>query len=172
MVFPNKNYPGKSITENKWKIEDVEKEFRAQIELGLKLLPSISHLSYHMGCTSLSREVKALAQKLAEEYQIPVTPDDEKFIGAGYDGEHKTPEQKRKSFAAMLVKLEPGKTYIFVDHPGINDSELQAISHIGYEDVVADRQGVTDLFTDADIKRLIKQKGIQLITYRDLVKKK
>ena len=39
MVFPNKNYPGKAIVENKWKIEDVEKEFRAQIELALKYLP-------------------------------------------------------------------------------------------------------------------------------------
>lgn len=36
MVFANKNYPGQSITENQWKIADVEKEFRAQIELALK----------------------------------------------------------------------------------------------------------------------------------------
>ena len=124
-----------------------------------------------MGCTSLSQEVRALAQKLAEEYKLPVTPDDEKFVGVRYEGVHKTPEQKRKSFAAMLEKLEPGKTYIFVDHPGIDDSELQAISHIGYEDVAADRQGVTDLFTDPGIKQIIKTKGIQLIAYRDLVKK-
>jgi len=171
MVFPNKNYPGRSIAENKWKIEDVEKEFRAQIELGLKLLPSTSHLSYHMGCISLSKEVNALVQKLAEEYKIPVTPDDEKFIGVGYEGPHKTSDEKRESFAAMLGKLEPGKTYIFVDHPGIDDSELKAISHIGYEDVAADRQGVTDVFTDPGIKRLIKEKGIHLITYRDLLKK-
>jgi predicted glycoside hydrolase/deacetylase ChbG (UPF0249 family) len=31
MIWPNKNYPGKSLTENKWTIEDVEKELRAQI---------------------------------------------------------------------------------------------------------------------------------------------
>ena len=171
MVFPNMNYPGRSITENNWKIEDVEKEFRAQIELGLKLLPSISHLSYHMGCTSLSKEVKALTQQLAEEYKIPVTPNDEQFLGAGYEGPHKTSEEKRKSFSAMLEKLQPGKTYIFVDHPGIDDNELKAIYHIGYEDVAADRQGVTDVFTDAGIKKLIKQKGIRLITYRDLLQK-
>ena len=171
MVFPNNNYPGRSIAENKWRIEDVEKEFRAQIELGLKLLPSISHLSYHMGCTSLSKEVKALTQRLAEEYKIPVTPNDEQFIGVGYVGAHKTSEQKKQSFTAMLEKLEPGKTYIFVDHPGIDDAELRAIAHIGYEDVATDRQGVTDVFTDPAIKRLIKEKGIRLITYRDLLQK-
>ena len=163
--------PCPKIAENKWKIEDVEKEFRAQIELGLKLLPSISHLSYHMGCTSLSKDVKALTQRLAEEYKIPVTPNDEQFIGVGYVGAHKTSEQKKQSFTAMLEKLEPGKTYIFVDHPGIDDAELRAIAHIGYEDVATDRQGVTDVFTDPTIKRLIKEKGIRLITYRDLLQK-
>jgi chitin disaccharide deacetylase len=171
MVFPNKNYPGKSIVENNWNIQDVEKEFRAQIEMGLKYLPSISHLSYHMGCTSLSKEVKALAQKLAEEYKIPVTPAGELFLGTGYLGPHKTSSEKIGSFSAMLEKLEPGKTYLFVDHPGLDDSELKAISHIGYEDVASDRQGVTDVFTDPSIKTLIQKKGIQLIGYRDLIKK-
>ena len=65
----------------------------------------------------------------------------------------------------------PGKTYIFVDHPGIDDAELRAIAHIGYEDVATDRQGVTDVFTDPAIKRLIKEKGIRLINYRDLLQK-
>jgi chitin disaccharide deacetylase len=170
MVFQNKNYPGRSIVENNWKIEDVEKEFRAQIEMGLKLLPSVTHLSYHMGCTSLSSEVKALTQRLAEEYKIPVTPKDEVFVGIGYIGPHKTSAEKIRSFTAMLEKLESGKTYLFVDHPGIDDSELKAISHIGYEDVAADRQGVTDVFTDPAIKALIKKKGIQLIGYRQLIR--
>ncbi len=31
-IYPNKNYPGQALLENKWTIEDVEKELRAQIE--------------------------------------------------------------------------------------------------------------------------------------------
>src|SRR5664280_1858092 len=54
MVYPNKNYPGQSIKENHWKIEDIEKEFRAQIELALKKIPRISHVSGHMGCEAVS----------------------------------------------------------------------------------------------------------------------
>ena len=168
MVFQNPNYPGRSISENKWKIEDVEKEFRAQIELALKYLPNASHFSAHMGCTNLSPEVKALTKRLAKEYKIPVDPDLE-YVGAvGYDGPHKTPEEKVQSFINMLNKLEPGKTYIFVDHPGINNDELKAVYHIGYEDVCTDRQGVTDLYTNEKIKALIKQKNIKLIGYRDI----
>ena len=70
----------------------------------------------------------------------------------------------------MLNKLQPGNTYLFVEHPGLNTPELQAIHHIGYENVAEDRQGVTDVWTDKDIMALIKQKGIQLISYKDLKK--
>ena len=78
--------------------------------------------------------------------------------------------KKKQSFINMLNKLQPGNTYLFVEHPGLNTPELQAIHHIGYENVAADRQGVTDIWTDKDIIALIKQKGIQLISYKDLKK--
>jgi len=68
----------------------------------------------------------------------------------------------------MLESLEPGKTYLFVDHPGLDSPELRSIHHIGYEDVAMDRQGVTDLWTDPKIKALIEKRGIQLISYADL----
>src|SRR5882757_6539934 len=104
MVYPNKNYPGKAIVENKWKIEDVEKEFRAQIELALKYLPHISHLSAHMGCTNISPEVRALTSRLAREYKIPVDPEWDHKGFVGYDGPNKTPEEKSQSFINMLNK--------------------------------------------------------------------
>ena len=170
MVFPNKNYPGQSISENKWTLADIEKEFRAQIELALKTIPRISHLSSHMGCTYLTKEVTALTKKLALEYKIPVDPDTDHANMVSYDGPHKTAAEKVEAFKKMLNKLEPGKTYIFIDHPGLDNDELKAIFHIGYEDVAADRQGVTDTYTNPSVKALIQQKGIQLIGYRDLKK--
>jgi len=171
MVFPNKDYPGRSISEHTWKLSDVEKEFRAQIELALKKIPRITHFSSHMGCTTLSEEVKALTKRLAKEYNIPVDPDLEYMGSVGYEGPHKSPAEKIKSFIKMLNKLEPGKTYIFVDHPGFDNEELRAVYHIGYEDVAADRQGVTDLYTNEKVKNLIKKKGIILIGYKDLLHK-
>jgi predicted glycoside hydrolase/deacetylase ChbG (UPF0249 family) len=170
MVWPNKNYPGEAIKENKWKIEDIEKEFRAQIELALKKIPRVSHISSHMGCTRIDESVTALTKKLAQEYKIDIEPEEFGVKGFGYDGTHKTLPEKVTSFIGALNKLEPGSTYIFVDHPGIDSPELRAIYHIGYEDVASDRQGVTSLWTDQKVKEIIKQKGIQLISYRDLKK--
>ncbi len=171
MVFPNANYPGQSIKENNWNIKDIEKEFRAQIEMALKKIPRISHISAHMGCTQISPEVKAMAQKLAIEYKINIDPEALNVKYAGYDGAHKTGAEKVQSFIKMLDKLQPGNTYLFVDHPGLDNNELRGIHHIGYENVAEDRQGVTDLFTNEQVKAYIKEKGIQLISYKDLLMK-
>jgi hypothetical protein len=169
-VYPDKNYPGQSIIENHSTIADIEKEFRAQIEMALKKIPQISHISSHMGCTNATDEVKALTKNLAKEYHIDIDLDDHQVIGKSYDGPSKTPAEKIKSFINMLDKLEPGKTYSFIDHPGMDGEELKAVHHIGYANVAADRQGVTDLFTNEKVKTAIRQKKIQLIGYLDLVK--
>lgn len=168
MVYPNKNYPGKSIQENHWNIKDIEKEFRAQIVLALKNIPRISHISSHMNCTNITDEVKALTKKLAQEYHIDIDLEDYKVTSVNYDGPSKTSAEKIQSFLKMLNKMEPGNTYFFLDHPGFDNEELQAVYHIGYEGVAADRQGVTDVFTNEKVKALIKEKGILLISYKDL----
>jgi len=167
MVFPNKNYPGRSIIENKWKLEDVEKEFRSQIEMALKKIPRISHISSHMGCTDLNDSVRALTKKLAKEYNIDIDLKEKAVIPVGYDGPHGSSAEKIQSFINMLNKLEPGKTYVFVDHPGLQSPELEAIHHIGYENVAVDRQGVTDTWTNEKVKEVIKKRSIQLISYKD-----
>ena len=168
MVQPNPNYPKLSIKENNWKIEDVEKELRAQIEMALKHIPRISHISSHMGCTWLNDETKALEKKLAQEYKIDIDLSDVTY--APFDGPHATSKEKVTAFIKMLGKLEKGKTYMFVEHPGFDNEELRAISHIGYENVAVDRQGVTDLYTNKEVKEEIKKRGIELVSYKDLKK--
>jgi predicted glycoside hydrolase/deacetylase ChbG (UPF0249 family) len=170
MIYPNKNYPGLAVTENKWNISDIEKEFRAQIELALKKIPRISHISGHMGCTDFDKSVKALTEKLADEYKINIDLTALGVKSVWYEGAHKTAEEKVKSFIAMLDKLEPGNTYMFLDHPGLDSPELRAIHHIGYEDVASDRQGVTSVWTDPIVKKAVADRKIQLISYKEAKK--
>ena len=170
MIFPNKNYPGQSLSENKWTIGDIEKEFRAQIEMALKRIPRISHISAHMGCTEIAGEVRAVTKKLAKEYKIDIDPQDYGVSYIGYAGPHTTAAEKLTAFIGMFTKMEAGKTYLFVEHPGYDNEELRAIHHIGYEQVAADRQGVTELFTNEKVKAALKEKGIQLISYKDLLR--
>jgi predicted glycoside hydrolase/deacetylase ChbG (UPF0249 family) len=169
MIWPNKNYPNRALLQHKWTLEDVEKEFRAQIELAIKKIPRISHVSGHMGCTHMNEEVTKLTKKLAKEYNIDIDLSEKNVKPVGYKGPSKTAAEKKKAFTAMLQTLEPGNTYLFVDHPAFDTPEMRAIHHIGYEDVAADRQGVVDIWTDAAIIALIKKLNVQLISYKDLL---
>jgi chitin disaccharide deacetylase len=167
-IWPNKNYPGQALLESKWKMDEVEKELRAQIELAIKKIPRISHISAHMGCYHMSPEVKALAKKLAIEYGIDIDPDELGVGDIGYGGSSATMDDKMKSFITMLESLKPGHTYLFVDHPGLDTPELRAIHHIGYDNVAIDRQGVTDVWTNFKVKEVIKKREIQLISYKEI----
>jgi predicted glycoside hydrolase/deacetylase ChbG (UPF0249 family) len=168
MTFANKNYPKQSLRENAWKISDVEKEFRAQIELAKKRIPRVSHVSGHMGCDAIAPELRTLSKKLAKEYGLDIEPREHGVSFMTYAGRHATSAEKIESFLKALDTLKRGKTYLFVDHPGLDTPEVRAIHHIGYENVALDRQGVTDTWTDPRVRERIKTKGIQLISYKDL----
>lgn len=167
MIGPNTNYPGKALKEQSWEIEDVEREFRAQIELAQRKIPRLSHLSCHMGCNRISDEVERLVKRLAREYKIDVDLDALGVERARLKGERGDREHEIQRFMEMLSNLEEDKTYLVVEHPGLDTPELRAIHHIGYEDVAQHRQGVTDVWTSPRVRRHIKSLGIQLISYRD-----
>jgi chitin disaccharide deacetylase len=168
MVWPNQNYPeNRSLAHSGYKMEEVEKELRAQIEMAIKLIPQVSHLSSHMAFTSLSPEMDELVNKLASEYHLETEMNGVDYAGKYYKSESgiNTPE----AFKGMLESLKPG-TYIFVEHPGLDTPESRAIGHIGYDNVASERQGVTTMFTSDEVKKLIENKKIQLISYADLRK--
>lgn len=170
MIYPNKNYPGQALLQQSWKVGDIEQEFRAQIEIAKRKIPRLSHISGHMGCDRITPEVATLTRKLAKEYQIDISLEEQGVKNVSFLGPRGTSEEKVDSFLKMLDSLKPGETYLFVEHPGIDTPELRAIHHIGYENVAVDRQGVTDCWTDIRIKQFLKARKIQLVSYRELAK--
>lgn len=174
MLGPNPAYPGQSVMENiqNFDIKEIEQEFRAQIELALKNIPQLTHISGHMMSTAISAEVNEMVKRLSAEYGLPSIDrmDSGKQYGyeyIGYDGPKATSEEKIASFIKALDKMEPGKTYVFIDHPAYDDSEMQTVMHVGYEDVAVDRQGVTDLLKSPAVAEAIKAKGIKLISFKE-----
>src|SRR3569623_396361 len=155
MIWNNKNYPNQNLLAHQWKLSDIEKEWRAQIEVAMKNIPGISHISAHMGCINMDTTVTALAKKLAKEYHLMVETGDEGVLNVTYNGAHTTGSEKIKSFIAMLDTLQSGKTYLFIDHPAVNSPELQAIHLKGYENVAEDRLGVVDVFTSCKVNKFI-----------------
>ncbi len=170
MIFPNRNYPSRSLLEQSWKLGEIEAEFRAQIETAQAHIPHLSHLSGHMHCTGMADNVAQLVKTLAKEYRLDTWPSDLGVVPVTYVGPRVTSEEKLAGFIGMLESLEEDKTYLFVNHPGLDTPEMRAIHHIGYADVAADRQGVTNTLTSPQVRALIRRRGIQLISYRDLAR--
>ena len=177
MMGPNPAYPGQSVMENvdKFDIKEIEKEFRAQIELALKNIPNVTHISGHMMSTAINKEVAEMVKRLSEEYGLPSIDrlDSGKQYGfgyLGYDGPKATAAEKIASLVKAVEKAEPGKKYIFIDHPAYDDSEMQTVMHVGYEDVAVDRQGVTDLLKSPELKAAVEAKGAKVVPIKAFVK--
>ena len=168
MLHKNKNYPGQSVMDQAFSLEDIEKELRAQIVLATKYIPRISHISGHMFSTTFTPEVKALVERISKEYNIP-TANMVSVTNLRIDFNGKSTEERIAGFIAMLDSMKDGKTYVFVEHPGLDDAELRSISHIGYTDVAQGRQDVTNIFTSEKVKEAIIKKGVKLVSYKDVL---
>jgi predicted glycoside hydrolase/deacetylase ChbG (UPF0249 family) len=171
MIWPNDRFPeNQTLKGSDWKLEEIEAEMRAQIELATRHIPQVSHLSCHMGCSGWDDQVAGVFSKLAQEYNLDISTGEmgvERFPGR-ITGE--TSSERTEAFIDGLRKLKAGNTYMFVEHPALAGAEMEAVGHEGYYTVNADRQMVTELFTSEKVIKEIEKLGIQLISYADLVK--
>lgn len=169
MVWPNDHFPPhKTFRESGWTIEDVERELREQIELAIRDIPAVSHISSHMGFQSASQKIDSLINALAVEYNLSINPADYGVKRFVYDKPEGGGSKERiDAFIDALRNLEPG-TYLFVEHPALDTPEMETIGHIGYGGVGEDRQMVTEMFTSKKIVKEIGKLNIKLISYADL----
>jgi predicted glycoside hydrolase/deacetylase ChbG (UPF0249 family) len=160
---------GNYLLKANWKIEEIEKELRAQIELAMKYLPQISHVSAHMGFSNMDPKVNELFEKLAREYKL-ITENipDIKYI-KGWDN-NKTLNEKIDQFISNIMSLVPGK-FVFIDHPGLDNPEMHSAIFNQNNTLGIDRQTVTDVFTNKKVIKALHDKGVKLISYADLIKK-
>lgn len=173
MIFKNARYPGQSLSEQKYILSEIEAELRAQIEVLKRDIPRVSHVSGHMGVTVLSPEVKAMVKKVAGEYGLAVVDADApQEYGIQYLWLMDRSLPREPAFLKMLNTLKDGETYVFLEHPGFDESELRAIHHIGYENVAVDRQDVTELFTSEKVKRALLERGVRLVSYKEVLPRK
>lgn len=168
MVWRNDRFPPKSsLQESDWKLDEIERELRAQIELALKHVPHISHMGGHMGFAGLDSQIGKLMRQLSKEYRLEIDLKKhavQRFPGWGQVDSY---EDRIDAFCRNLQQLTPGK-YLFIEHPARDWPEMRPIGHVGYEDVATDREWVTRVFTSEKVKQIIQEKGITLISYRDL----
>jgi hypothetical protein len=158
--------PGTGLFDANPKPEDIERELRSQIETLKRHIPRLSHASAHMGAATGTPEARAITEKLCKEFGLRLEAKGAKGV-RNWSGSQKTPEQKESDLVTALEKLEAG-TWLIVEHPGLDTDEMRAMGHKGYENVAADRAGVTRAFTSDRVKKAIQDRGIKLISHLDL----
>jgi predicted glycoside hydrolase/deacetylase ChbG (UPF0249 family) len=167
MTSQRADFPPKTgFLECGWKIEEVEKELRAQIELAKKMIPQVSHLSSHMNTPTATPQLNALVQKLAKEYKLPIETPGAQYVRWAADSKA-TAEQREAALVKALDELKPG-VWIIIEHPGLDTPEMQGMGHKGYWEVASHRDGVTKAFTSPKVKEVIKRRGIKLVSYHDM----
>jgi len=153
-----------------WSIQEIEKEMRAQIALAKKYIPRVSHVSAHMGWSHMDPQAHELFERLAKEYGLR-TEEVEGILGmAGWDNSASL-EPMIDQFVRKINSLTPG-TYLFVEHPGLNNAEMHSAIVDSQNTLALDRQHVTDIYTSKEVLKALHDKGVTLISYADLVRMK
>jgi predicted glycoside hydrolase/deacetylase ChbG (UPF0249 family) len=162
--------PNTSIKESAWKIDEMERELRAQLTMAKKHLPQATYTWNHMGFTSVSPDVAGLVLRLSKEFGLLVpTEIGVQFLRGVYESKD-TGAVKADKLAAKLETIGPG-LWEHIDHAATDDPEMRAIGHPGYEWVAADRSANLAAWTSPKVREVIQRRGIKLTSYRDLAKK-
>jgi len=136
---------------------EVEKEFRAQLDRFLSFGLTPSHFDSHHH-VHLTDAVRPVVEKLAQQYNIPVRCfDDNIHFIDGFFNETATMEV----LTQLLRESKDYETAEFMCHPGLVNDELRSID--SYCDM---REKELELLTSPDVKQLIDELNIKLVSYR------
>ena len=166
------------------KLDEVEKELRAQVDRAYAIGIKPTHLDSHMGALFNTPELMATYVKVARSYKLPFLA----FIATPRPGtqavvtkadiipdtviiaDEKVPVDKWKQFYLDAVKgLKPGLTELIV-HLAYDDAEMRAVTvnHDAYG--AAWRQRDYDVLNSPEFKQALKDNGVILVTWRELGK--
>lgn len=170
LLMPRRGDKRPNLLESNWSIDEIAKEFRAQIELGIAMFDNVTHVSAHMvkHFADFDERVGLLVEELCHEFGLMDDP-----LGHGLQrikGYAKYPLDARHRISAFIDCLKglTAGTYIFVDHPAVENAELRDTGHVGYEDVLEDRTGCLQTLISEELRREISALNIELIGYKDL----
>ena len=171
---------------SKIKVDEVDKELRAQVERARKLGIQPTHLDSHMGTLYQSRQLFETLLKIARENKLPIRVSKEMFKQMNYLPEILKPEDVvldriisidpsvshegwAKYYSDELKNLSPGVNEIVI-HIAHDDPEMKAITVDHPNWGAAWRERDFQFFTSEAFRKMLDENKIKLITWRDLRK--
>ena len=169
------NFEDMPILLDKVKLDQLEVEFRAQIEAVLAAGLKPTHLDWHSLRFNGRTDIFDLMIQLAKEYGMALRvigrPSIEKLQSQGLptndydflDSYLIDPSIKSTRYVQLLRELPAGLSEMAV-HPGLDNPELLALEPAGKHE----RQIDFDFWISQQAKDIVKEEGIILLDYRAL----
>jgi hypothetical protein len=109
---------------HKYDLGEVERELTAQVERALRSGLKIEYVDYHMGTAAGTPELLAVAERIADKYQLGVSP----YFGEAEHSMFDVPiAQKQSAFRAYVDSLKPGPVNLVVIHVAQSTPEIRAL---------------------------------------------
>ena len=151
-------------------LDEVEMELRAQIERALTAGLRVDYLDYHMLTAVSTPELRAIVERLADEYGFGLS----RYFGEAsvsiWDAD---PENKLSSLLDHIRNVQPGLNLLVI-HLGMETPEMSALVDLNNESdpyrVALHRQAELDAITSPAFRAAIDEAGIELLTYKNIVK--
>lgn len=165
------------------KLEDVEREIRAQVDKAIKAGIDVTHIDSHMGTLQYNPKYHEVYLRVARDYNLPcrlagrdmMTPSFGGYLldmAAEYGvlGPEKlylddppSIEATAEFWTNRLREIQPGKVSEFYIHCGADTPEMR-----GTTGSWARRTADTEFFSKPETMALIRELGIELVSYRKL----
>jgi chitin disaccharide deacetylase len=182
---PDGTFPSEVPTMTKRaKVEEVERELRAQIDRAYAIGLKPTHVDSHMGALYETPELFKTYAKVARSYKLPflhfierpspeivatLAPSDVVADAVIMRLQNGSPAEWRQYYLNAIRTLKPGLTVILV-HLGYDDAELRAVT-VGWDDWgAAWRQRDYDVLTSAEFQQALKDNKVVPVTWRDIQK--
>lgn len=158
---------------NKPDMDELEREFDAQIALALKKRMCLSYIDTHY-VMPYNDHFRPIVERLGIKYKLPVSCllGENELLDFGVYSV--PPEEKEQSLEQVLRRLKPG-VHLLIAHPGLTSIENEALVHSEPKDIQVLgtgrlRAAETLAYTSPRIQSLIKELNIKLMSYTEFCK--
>jgi hypothetical protein len=162
-------WPSRALfNENEPKIDEIERELRAQIDLALAKGLNLSYFDHHMGTAAETPERVAVLRRIADDYGLAIS----RWFGERpLQGYYTIPPEEKPDKVLELVSgiTEPG-TYLIVTHTGLETPEMMAMSDAfvhpwAPQPMASHRLGELNALIDPRLRAVIEERGMEIVGY-------
>ena len=166
------------------KVDEVEREVRAQIDRAKAMGLNPTHLDAHMHSLYATPQLFAILRKVAADYKLPIRmarneqifKDLLPYMDASYpfpdaiyshEGDDVQPARWKEFYLDVIKNLQPGVSELFV-HLAHDDAEMRAVT-VNYDDWgSAWRQRDVDVISSPEFRQALADNHVILIGWRQI----